>query len=141
MKKVLQKLEGSWRIESSSGEASDGHVFRVGQRVDVKGDTLSFPAGTTDRGELRKTIRVVLRASGPTAIDLDHRGDFLPTEKPGDDAAARRSPNSKGWSRRAIVRVDGNKMTLALEFPQNARPTDFNPNKATVEVVVLSRIP
>ena len=133
-------LRGRWRVARSSGDEG-GHVFRnrIGEVVEIQGDTFSLPpdlaaAGTT----VRKTLRVVSVEGGVVAVDLVHRGNFMPNASTAQDEAARRSPNSKGWSRHSIARVVDDTMTLALDFPQRPRPTSFTPT-GSVEVVVLER--
>ena len=47
-------------------------------------------------------------------------------------------PEAKGWSRVGIVRIDGDMMTICVDFPQYPRPTSFE-GQGSQEVVTLRR--
>ncbi len=137
---VLGQLEGTWKIQSTSTDDGAGHVFQhwAGDQVEFRGDTLVFSTyGDSGHSELRKTVRV-LRAED-AVLELVHRGDFEIPEPAGADAAARVSANSKGWSRYALVRVEGETMTLAVNFRTKPIPKSFDPDAESVEIVVLTR--
>ncbi len=141
---ALRSLEGKWRIETSSGGPDHGYVFwdRIGQIAVFSGDTLTLPGDGGDRAgpnELRKTIEVVDPSSDPLQIVVTHRGNFSRASTSDEDESARNSPNSKGWSRNGIIRVDGDSMKLAVSFPQDPRPVSFDA-KDGVEVVTLRRV-
>jgi hypothetical protein len=140
-KAVLDPMQGTWKIESSrslnGGGASVFYPLR-GELVSFREDILSMPGGSPG-WETRKTIGVV-KAAGPangTVIEVEHRGDFQAADK-FDADPEKLGRLSKGWSRHALLRVDGDTMELSVVFPQYDPPTDFEPSDRG-EVVVLKR--
>ena len=112
---------------------------RVGQTVSIFGDTLELPSDLDPQRLLRKTLQFRGNIGGSLSLELAHRGDFDRNEPAARDAEARLSPNSKGWSRIVLARVEGDTLTLAVEFPQEPAPTDFTPS-AQREIVTLLRV-
>lgn len=114
---------------------------RIGQTVTVVGDTFELPDDfdPTSLRVLRKTLLFKGEVGGSLALELAHRGNFDRNEPAARDAEARLSPNSKGWSRIVLARVEGDTLTLAVEFPQEPAPTDFTPS-AQREIVTLLRV-
>ena len=116
---TLSALQGEWMVRASNGDPKRGHVFSalVGRTVLIKGDTLAF---TDFMGSELRTIKV-----GPSApictIDID-------------------GP-PKRWKRLGVFQVEGDRWTLSVNFPQNARPSDFKNVNDGREVVVLDRVP
>jgi len=142
-KVVLDSIQGTWKIESSrSLGGGGGSVFepRRGKLVTVRGHIFSMPSDS-DGWETRKTIGVAKMpaSANGTVIEIDHRDDFQITDEV--DANPRTIGRlSKEWSRHALVRVEGDTMTLSVVFPQYDPPTDFEPTDRG-EVVVLKRQP
>ncbi len=140
-KVVLDSIQGTWKIESSrSLGGGGGSVFepKRGKLLSVRGHILTMPSDSAG-GETRKTIGVAKMpaAANGTVIEIDHRGDFqVADEVDADPKAIGRL--SKGWSRHALVRVEGDTMTLSVVFPQYEPPSDFEPTDRG-EVVVLKR--
>jgi hypothetical protein len=143
-KAVLDLLQGHWRIESSTGRVSKGSVFAavIGKEVSIHSNVLFFPPESDgDTLQVRKTVRVVTpppsATKGAHSIEIDHRGHYSRTDPVDADPAAV-DAMSKGWSRLGLVRVEGATMTLSVTFPQDERPTNFEPGERR-EVVVLKR--
>jgi uncharacterized protein (TIGR03067 family) len=126
---TLDALQGKWRVLSSSGKAGQGHVFLplVGETLRVKKAILYVPDHATDAsGSLvtfhtTKTIKLTACTS-PQAIDL------------------RQTPDAKGWSRTGVARLEGDRLTLSVQFPQLKRPKNLAPADDGREVVVLERV-
>ncbi len=142
---MLDSMQGRWEIESSrslgDGSGSVFHPLR-GKVLSFRENILTFPSEHGSPGwETRKTIGVVKGAvaANGAVIEVEHRGDFRSTV-PFDADPVQVGGYSKGWSRHALVRVEGDTMTLSVVFPQYDAPKDFEPTDRG-EVVVLKREP
>lgn len=116
-----EPLQGRWTVVSSSGKPDSGHVFfdKLGQEITIHGDLL-----TTTELDLPSTKKIIPRADvGPRAFDLE------PEE-----------PRWKTWSRVAILEVEGERLTLCVNFPQGPRPTRFQAAEDGRECVVMRRL-
>jgi uncharacterized protein (TIGR03067 family) len=113
----MSLLQGQWKVISSSGRAEDGHVFvrLVGAKLIVKRTTLTLPDHRT------KTIELAPRGS---LLDID----------------LVQTPDAQGWSRVGVAALAGDRLTLSVQFPQNARPSDLSVVDDGREVVVLERV-
>lgn len=134
----IDGLAGRWRVVTSTGNTSLGHVFvnHVGEVVEVDGDTLAIPDATTG-GVVQKTLIPLGGTMTGLALSIRHRGHAA-----GDvsgTANQRGVLSSKGWSRVALASVEGTRLTLALDFPQHEVPRSLTGNGRSVEVVVLER--
>lgn len=121
---VAAPPDGVWRVESSTAERDSGPAFvsTVGKDVIIHKNVMSVPMpwGTED-----KAIRLGPPAD-PRQIDLT-------------------STDPKGWERTGIYRMDGDRITLCVDYPHRPRPTKFekgDPDKGGdgQEVVVLVRV-
>jgi hypothetical protein len=141
----LEPMAGRWRVESSSGHRGGGYVFfpRVGERILIEGDVLVLLGTEGDRAhsQVRKTLTGATQANEPGTfrVEIAHRGNFSahdPIAATAEQAAAA----SKGWSRHGLVRVAGDVLLLAVSFPQDPPPTDFEIRPKGPEVVRLKRV-
>lgn len=126
----LKSLQGKWKVVSSSGQAGQGHVFLglIGETLLVKGATLVVPDHAFDAEgnsiTLQTTKTITLTACTlPQAIDL------------------KQTPDAKGWSRTGVAALEGNRLTLTVQFPGLKRPESLAPANDGREVSVLERVP
>jgi uncharacterized protein (TIGR03067 family) len=122
---VAAPPDGVWRVESSTAERDSGPAFVsvVGKDVIIHNNVMSVPLAW---GTEKKAIRLGPPAD-PRQIDLIQL------------------PGSKGWDRTGIYRIDGERITLCVDYPNRPRPTKFekgDPDNGGEgqEVVVLVRV-
>lgn len=99
----------------------------LGETLTIEGARLSYRDHAYDaKGRpttygVTKTI-ALLPCTSPQGMNLEQTGD------------------AQGWSRRGIVTLRGNTLTLAVNFPQNPPPPDFVPSDDGREIAVLDRL-
>ncbi|WAS91301.1 hypothetical protein [Nannocystis punicea] len=127
---IERRIQGSWKVLSSSVRDQDGGVFAalVGQTVSIDGDRFVYTEYWNDmHGQpiAHTTTKIITLPPGtsPQAIDL------------------RQASDAKGWDRVGIIVVDGDRLFLSLTYPNEPRPTTMEPAADGREVVTLKRIP
>lgn len=128
-----------WRVVNSTGDRTRGHVFvnHVGQVAEIRGSVLLLPDDTPGRW-VSKQLRELSPRGDRVAFDLRHHRYFASGELPETDPVAG-GTDSKGWHRVGLARVDGDTLSLALDFTAQSTPTSFE-TTGTVEVVTLERV-
>lgn len=125
---TLARLQGRWKVRSSTGRPGEGHVFHelLGEVVTIEGEILRLDGHASDaRGRpithaITKHIDLTA-CTDPQAITLTQTSD------------------AKGWSRNGVLGLMNNVLTLSLNFPQEPAPTDLAAADDGREVVVLER--
>lgn len=128
----MKGYEGSYRISSSN--ASDLTVFSGATTLRIREGELVYVPKRGER-EVRKAIRVVaIEDDGALVVELDHLGDFKPSDPPGAEAQAV-GAGSQGWSRHARLSRTASSVSLVTGFPQEP------PGKWSAERLELSPEP
>jgi uncharacterized protein (TIGR03067 family) len=125
----LERLQGRWKVKSSSGAPDHGNVFLalIDQVVRIEGDRLSFADHASDAQGSPIDVPVtkiitLLADTRPQAVDL------------------RQTSDAKGWSRLGVAVLRGATLVLCVNFPQNPRPDSVEPADDGREVAVLERL-
>lgn len=115
MKKELEKLQGTWKLESVEveGQKAPPEAFK-GVRLTIKGDKFSFTESNTTFGG---TFKVDLLKK-PNTIDISF------TEGP-----------EKGTTTLGIYEVEGDTWKICLNPKGAKRPAEFRAKQGTGEVL------
>lgn len=143
----LAALQGAWTVSDiETGDCEDEQFKEVFKNatIRVKEDVVTLTVKRAGGGEKNEYAKITLDAAKSPkeleAVDADEQGKPKPTTKLERNAKTGKIETREGPpdSARAIYKLNGDTLTLAISFDKNgSRPTDFRKKKGSAVVQLM----